>query len=430
VDVRIPYPRRGAGAAVAAACLLALAFAGHARAADLPSPVAPSAPDAPAVVMPTAPVAPTAVQSAPANLVVSVRIDSPGDDGAVTQAVTATAASTETAAPTTAAPAPDAAPVAAQTSPENVRLSIRIGSPGNDGATTQTIAAGAQYQPAAGGAAAPAPAPDSAQAPAAPQVEAASVPAGRSALPSTWLWTWTCGDIAGADTTSALDITSSAWIWNMKLGDSCAGASQSMSNDDLIGDRKLLTANVVAPTLPSVILPTPPAVVAPQAPQQPETAVLQLEPGASAQGERVVAGAGGGGGGPPARRPVVAHAFRPPPALRAHPAAFLHVLSSGRTAAPAAAGERQPPAHEAAAQKARPPSPRPARRLPSGDGFDPVPAGPSGGAASGSAGASPGVTAALALSLLLLLPALAVMRLPRSLRRPGTRVDEVPTRPG
>jgi hypothetical protein len=192
-----------------ATATLALGLASHARADDPAAiPTVPPAP--PAVAAPATPAAPTppavadatatVTQTAPSNLDVSVRVGSPGSDGAVTQTIAADAGSAAAAAaapaapapaapapaatapaaptpapaapaaPTAAAPAtaaPPAAPAAApapsaqpapqaaaqaattQTAPQNLNVSVRIASPGNDGPVTQTIAAGADAAAAA-----------------------------------------------------------------------------------------------------------------------------------------------------------------------------------------------------------------------------------------------------------------------------------------
>ena len=122
----------------------------------------PEAPTPPDTSQAAAAVAAAAAQLGAANINVSVRIASPGDNGAVTQAVSAAADAAAQAAPAqTAVQAADTqqtavvAATATQTAPSNVNVSVRIASPGADGPSTQTIDAAAtanaapdpQYQP-------------------------------------------------------------------------------------------------------------------------------------------------------------------------------------------------------------------------------------------------------------------------------------------
>ncbi|HZD87744.1 MAG TPA: hypothetical protein VE088_07040, partial [Gaiellaceae bacterium] len=157
-----------AGAAATAALLLGLAAPAHAD----PGPAPADPTDTAATQQPVAEAG--AVLQGTGNVAISIRIDSPGDNGAVTQAVdtggTPAQQTTQGAAPA-GAPAPqgsDAAPVqadqaaadpaatvaaAAQSATGNLAISIRVASPGSDGPVTQTIAA------TAAAAAAPVPAP-------------------------------------------------------------------------------------------------------------------------------------------------------------------------------------------------------------------------------------------------------------------------------
>jgi len=116
-----------------AAMMVGLAFVAAARADDAPS----SPPSAVAVSAPTPPDTSQAVDAAAAqlgatNLDVSVRIDSPGDNGAVAQTIAAQAdagqTTAQTADTTQAAPIQDGMAQAGgtQVAPTNVAVSIRI----------------------------------------------------------------------------------------------------------------------------------------------------------------------------------------------------------------------------------------------------------------------------------------------------------------
>jgi hypothetical protein len=82
-----------------------------------------------------------ATQSGVANTNVSVRVNSPGDSGTVSQANTATATAAATASDPTAAT--QAESTARQDGAANTNVSVRVFSPGDDGAVTQTNAASA-----------------------------------------------------------------------------------------------------------------------------------------------------------------------------------------------------------------------------------------------------------------------------------------------
>ena len=444
----------GTGAAVSA---FALGLAAHARAADVTAPVAPvavampTAPTAPAVptvasvpTVPQAPASVTAAQTAPANVVIQIRIDSPGDNGAVTQTITA--AATDAAAQQAAAaavpasaPAPDPAPaatVAAQAAPANVDLSVRMASPGANGESTQAITATAtQYQPAAAAAPAAAPSPD--PAPATPAPGGAAASASAAGLPSSWTWNWTCGDIGPGDIASTSDITSQGWIWNWNLGTDCGGIDAGNQDRKPSSVEKSAADIVVAPTAPEIVLPTPPVLPAPTPPVPPSPV---LERGALGHRARAVIAqavpaapleaSGGDATPPPRHRPSGPR----PPAERHEQHLPLGSKALSSSGEPPAASSGHATAHRstAPAPSHAGPASRPVRTLPVPADLDVASAGSGGaaGAGGGSGGGSSAVTAALALWLLLLLPALAVMRLPRNRRGPDAQVGDVLTRPG
>ena len=132
-------------------------------------------------------------------------------------------------APVEAAPAvspvPDAPPAAAvaQTNPTNVNVSVRVNSPGDDGAVEQVNVAAAQpapqYQPE------PAQYQDSIPAPDAPPAE----PAASAAVPEptaeaggwNWTWEWNCGDaVPEIPLPAGAGLENWTWNWNWNCGGS------------------------------------------------------------------------------------------------------------------------------------------------------------------------------------------------------------------
>lgn len=464
--------------AVLATSSLALGYALPARADDATVPpvvpAAPAAPETPAVPettvsMPTVPdtsdaAAPTDAAASTlgaANLAVSVRINSPGDNGDVTQTIESQAESgVQTAAQgagTTEAASTGGA--ATQVAPANVAVSIRVASPGSDGQVTQTIAADTsaqgQYQPPAtqyqadAQPATPAAAPDASAAEAPTAAQPATGAADSPSVRSTWIWnwTWTCADITGFDTTQTIDTGITGWIWTWNLDTICAastasdppsGAGIPPESGDLISPSAPEVVAPVAPELPQVTPPEPPdppAVV----PPEPPVVVLPEPPVAPPPIPQVGAEVPGlapeaiARAIPPAATPRIAPF---PVAGRARHAAGP--LERSRQSAPqeqlpwvaAAAvstvtatprmGERDRPATRRRARDTQPLHVLAFPPLPIGGGGD----GPPGG------GSASGVVAALTAWLLLQLPGLAVLRLPPSRRTPRARVDEIPSRPG
>lgn len=120
------------------------------------------------------------------------------------------------AVPETPAPAPDAPPV--QQEPTNLNVSVRIDSPGDDGAVTQAnvaIVDGAEqyqpepvrYQPVVPPAEAPA---ADTPAPAAP----APAPDEETNSAWEWEWTWDCASGTPLEVAPPPDSDSRTWIWN------------------------------------------------------------------------------------------------------------------------------------------------------------------------------------------------------------------------
>ena len=124
--------------------------------------------------------------------------------------------------PARATPAPDPAPDAppattvAQTAPANVNVSVRVDSPGDDGAVEQVNAAaaagGAQYQPSPSQQyQQPIPTPDAP----APEQTSQGAPTDPTAEAGGWNWTWewNCGDSAPEIPLPA-DVGTQNWTWN------------------------------------------------------------------------------------------------------------------------------------------------------------------------------------------------------------------------
>ena len=135
------------------------------------------------------------------------------------------------AQPQPEAPAVRAEPV--QQEPVNVNVSVRIGSPGDDGAVTQVNVAvddpPAQYQPE----------PPQYQ-PVVPPSEPASPGAGSVAPvadepPASpvdgweWTWNWSCGDAPVGDIAIPFDVGTRDWTWNWNW--ICGGGEPTLNNN-------------------------------------------------------------------------------------------------------------------------------------------------------------------------------------------------------
>jgi hypothetical protein len=144
--------------------------------------------------------------------------------GAVAAPPPAPAAETPVEAPPAAIPTPDAPPsgTVSQTAPGNVNVSVRVDSPGDDGTVEQVNAAvaepAAQYQPEPTQYQEPIPAPDAQQA--APTAQPAASESAAEADGSTWTWEWDCGDAAPNIAVPAdVGVENWTWNWNWNCGE-------------------------------------------------------------------------------------------------------------------------------------------------------------------------------------------------------------------
>ena len=396
-----------------------------------------------------------AVQTGATNVNVSIRVGSPGDNGSVSQTISSAvdaalqvasvpaSAPVESTTPAVAGAAGEAAVV--QAAPVNVDLSVRLASPGNDGAVTQTIAATAtaaaaptQYQPPAVQYQPPAPDPAPAPPLAAPASEPppSATPVATSlvvpSLPTTWTWnwTWTCGDITDTGTTQTIDTGIQGWVWTWNLGGMCAAPSPLPPQMPPViqppqsgGVELALPTPPTPPTLPTP--PTPPTLPAlppvQSSPPVPPALVQTIPPAVLEIFAPLLA---------PAALPVQPLAHMSPlllPLRPATPPPFLDRYAAGSPAGAVPVLRRE---HAAAVA--------PDRRQPNAQrlgllissGFIPPASG--GGVASGGGGSGfgAGITAALAIWILLALPGVAVLRLPAGRRGPRAHVDDTRTRPG
>jgi hypothetical protein len=137
--------------------------------------------------------------------------------GAVAAPPPAPAAEAPAEAAPAASPTPDAPPVAGvqQTAPTNINVSIRIDSPGDNGSVEQVNAAATetapQYQPEP-----PQyqePIPDSPVPTAAPAPQAPASEPGTAAEGWIWNWEWNCGD-AIPEIPLPPDVGTQNWTWN------------------------------------------------------------------------------------------------------------------------------------------------------------------------------------------------------------------------
>jgi hypothetical protein len=401
--------------------------------------VAPTAPD-------TGQASAAATQPGAANINVSVRIASPGDNGGVTQADSATvtvqtsvqSTDTQQSAPTQAA--------TTQTAPSNVNISIRIGSPGADGPVTQTIDANAnagaapdpQYQQAPSQYQAQSAAPATTQGTPPPSTTAPTPtnPAS-SSLPASWNWTLTCGDITGGSTTQTIDTGIQGWVWTWTIGSMCMQSSTPASLIQPVNPTESsvgISPPTISPPTPPT-LPVAPAIQAPIPPTPPTPPLVQAPIPVVVQGAAVEALPAAATGelslgsaqaffvlpaqlefpqlGPAAPLPLsvsVANARTPiavtfTTALTAHP-----VQSRPQTTTS--------PRH----RQAQLPLPVP---VPLSLDASSVPA-----SAGTGGGGGTGFAAALVLWLLVQFPGRAVLRLPPGHRTPRPRVDDIRNRPG
>jgi hypothetical protein len=435
----------------------ALALAHPARADS------PDAPDTSTVAAVTAPdpsaltdAAAAAAQGGATNVSVSVRIGSPGDNGDVSQTISVSTGAQATSTDSGSQQNTVGQAQSTQTSPANVSISVRIDSPGTDGAVTQTNSAASsastststQYQapatqyPASPTPATPPPAPDPAAA--APQPDASPAPAQTvTPAPSSWVWNLTvsgCGDTSGGDITKTIDTGIQGWIWNWNLGTICqAQAPISPVNPAESG------GDISPPSLPAPDPPTPPTIM----PLGPLILPNLPQPVIAATARAVVVVPVLG----PIELPIdlapvatqdplslsqVLGLLSPTPsrAVRRHAPSKL----APRTGVLAATTTLDSPVRIVTTQPVLDSRTTPRRveshKAPPWEtlslilesGFAAAPAGSSAGGAGGVAGG--GATAALSLWLLLQLPGFASLRLPARQRRPRGRVDDKRTRPG
>jgi len=431
------------GATGFAVATLALGFAVPARADDpvsLPLEVAAAAAD-PAATAPIPPDTSAATaQLGAANVNISIRVDSPGDNGAVGQTISAAAAGSGETGATTGAKAPQVVagdPAAAiqatvvQAAPANVDLSVRVRSAGADGAVTQTIDADAasadqtQYQPAAGEYQGQAPASASGSSLSTPVASPAPAVAAAPTLPATWNWnwTWTCGDTTNPGTTQTIDTGIQGWIWTWNLGGMCGIKPPSLPDIPAVNLPQSLS-EIVTPPLP----PSPPAFTTPAPAAMPiDLAPLAVEPAPAVLPVAVswveqfsTSELDGVISFPLFPAPTTA-ALQVPSPFRRAASTVWSAASAEPTASPVHTAKRSPDA-----------STQTMHRVASLAIFEFAPPAGGGGAAGGGSGggSSGGATAALAVWLLLALPGLALLRLPAGRRAPRAPVEEIRARPG
>jgi hypothetical protein len=401
---------------------------------------APAAPTPPDTSQAVAAADAATTQLGATNLDVSVRIDSPGDNGAVTQTIAGQADAAQNAVQSgNTAQATSVQAGTTQVAPANVAVSVRIASPGTDGPVTQASTADAAAQtaepdiaPPAGGTA-PAPSAASAEAP----ISQATTPAqpipvttGATSVPSvwTWNWTWTCGDTTDPGTTQTIDTGIQGWIWTWNIDTMCATVPAAPTAPVPITPPE--SVGVISPSPPTVLPPVPPVppqlpqVTEPQLPQPPDV-VAPVRPFADATDAPTATYEVVPAEAPAELTPSVTGSellmpsrpeFAPKP-----PLPWLAAEVSARAESPEAPQAR----------KDAPPTRQPrARQRVSLEAlaFPPLPIG--GSAAGGTGSGGTGAVAALAVWMLLQLPGLAVLRLPPSRRSPRARVDDIRNRPG
>jgi hypothetical protein len=127
--------------------------------------------------------------------------------------------------------------VGVQTGAANVNVSIRVDSPGNDGAVSQsnTAAAGAptgtaSALPAASATSSTASSPLSAPARDNMSQSVPATPAGATAAAGTWNWTWDCASPPTIDAPALLDADGQAVPWNWRWIWNCGGNTQSATS--------------------------------------------------------------------------------------------------------------------------------------------------------------------------------------------------------
>jgi hypothetical protein len=268
----------GLGAAVVAA---ALGFA-HPAHADTPT-----TPDPSTVATVTAPdpsdlvdAAAAAAQGGATNVSVSVRIGSPGDDGNVSQTITVSTGAQ-------GAQNSGAQAQSTQTAATNVAISVRIDSPGSNGTVTQTTSTSSntaastatQYQqpatqyPSSPAHAPPAPGPDAAPTAPKPDPSPAPAPAPAQAVtpaPSSWVWNLT---VSGCGDTSSSDIAKAidTGIQGWIWNWNIGTTCQQQSS--IASNNPPESSGDISPeSLPAPDPPTPPTITPPEPPALPDVA--------------------------------------------------------------------------------------------------------------------------------------------------------------
>ena len=235
---------------------------------------------------PAAPSAATPVETVPA-------IETPPVQAPAKPDTTPVSSDTAAGIATTAAPATTAPAAAVQTSPTNLNVSVRIGSPGDNGPVTQVnVAAAVATAPSASGSGTSAAPATTAAAPSTTSGAQASTPAPQPAAassssaqddPDTWTWQWNClsnpdlSVIPLAGSTTGSVPKNWTWIWNCgenssQYQDATAAQYQpsnanisirisSPGNDGPVSQTNVAIAAHVG--LPVIATPAGPAVVVP-----------------------------------------------------------------------------------------------------------------------------------------------------------------------
>lgn len=215
----------------------------------VPEPVAPPlpSPEMPVPELDIEPVVVTTVDGG--NIDVSVRVLSPGEDGAVTQESAAAVVSPSTAPDITALPAPTDVASSESTAPDggtNTNVSIRVLSPGDRGDVTQTTAGSGEDEVVEAGTDPALPHADPAPASAAPPETSADSTQYQSAYSryqsdsatttDPWNWVWVLSlDCSGNTSSSSIETghqESLVWSWEWIWEWGCTGAEASESSAD------------------------------------------------------------------------------------------------------------------------------------------------------------------------------------------------------
>lgn len=269
-------------------------------------------------------------------------------------------------------PAPEV--TVTQANPQNVNVSIRINSPGDDGPVTQINNNG-------GSVAVPKAEPAQPKA-AAPQPSAADAPAGMGG-PESWEWIWTSACFGGSGGGAPVATASANWVWRWSCGEPSLPASAE-GVGEIVDELEAILPGA-EPALPS--LPALAGELASPLAGTEQKPARRARPESRRSGEGAV---------------PAAHQRPPPPPAAAHGG----LLTTGAS----------PPATHAAVDAAPPARPRAQARprgdvgtsTPSGDGG--LAAGPATGSGGGTSLLLAGWIAVLASALGLVLPRLWLRR--------------------